>query len=84
MCLGVPVNGSNHTCTAGAGSLVLEFGLLSRLVGDPTFEMRARKAVKVLWDRRHPVTGLVGMPKNVQMNGDNNYGVKSRPYANYR
>lgn len=58
--MGVPVNGSNYTCTAGAGSLVLEFGLLSRLVGDPTFEMRARKAVKVLWDRRHPVTGLVG------------------------
>ena len=58
--MGVPINGSNSTCTAGAGSLVLEFGLLSRLVGDPTFEMRARKAVKVLWDRRHPVTGLVG------------------------
>lgn len=70
MCLGVPVNGSNHTCTAGAGSLVLEFGLLSRLVGDPTFEMRARKAVKVLWDRRHPVTGLVGKQKPVV------YGIK--------
>jgi len=59
--VGVPVNGSTHTCTAGAGSLVLEFGLLSRLVGDPVFEMKARRAVKVLWDHRDPVTGLVGM-----------------------
>ncbi|XP_065909558.1 ER degradation-enhancing alpha-mannosidase-like protein 1 isoform X2 [Dysidea avara] len=66
LCMGVPVNGSTHTCTAGAGSLVLEFGLLSRLVGDPVFEMKARRAVKVLWDHRDPVTGLVGNTLDIQ------------------
>lgn len=38
----------------------VEFTLLSRLVGDPTYENLARRAVRALWDKRHPVTGLVG------------------------
>ena len=38
----------------------MEFGLLSRLLGDPVYENLARKAVRVLWDHRHPKTGLVG------------------------
>ena len=38
----------------------MEFTLLSRLVGDPTYENLARRAVRALWDKRHPVTGLVG------------------------
>jgi mannosidase alpha-like ER degradation enhancer 1 len=29
-----------NTCTAGAGTLILEFGMLSRLTGDPRFEVR--------------------------------------------
>jgi mannosidase alpha-like ER degradation enhancer 1 len=32
-----------ETCTAGAGSLLLEMGTLSRLTGDPSFEVAARK-----------------------------------------
>lgn len=61
MCRGVPDDGVSETCTAGAGTLSVEFTLLSRLVGDPTYENLARRAVRALWDRRHPVTGLVGV-----------------------
>ena len=60
LCDGVPANGALETCTAGAGTLTVEFGVLSRLLGDPVYENLARKAVRVLWDHRHPHTGLLG------------------------
>ncbi|XP_078677901.1 ER degradation-enhancing alpha-mannosidase-like protein 1 isoform X1 [Branchiostoma floridae x Branchiostoma belcheri] len=63
---GLPSNPRNDTCTAGAGSLLLEFGLLSRLVGDPVYESIARRAVKALWRYRHASTGLVGNTINIQ------------------
>lgn len=37
---------------AEAGSLTLEWGLLSRLTGDPRFETAARRSVDALWRRR--------------------------------
>ncbi|WVQ80984.1 hypothetical protein IAT38_003091 [Cryptococcus sp. DSM 104549] len=43
---------SIETCTAGAGSLLLEFGVLSRLTGDPRYEAVAHKAFLALWNRR--------------------------------
>ena len=51
---------SPETCTAGAGSLVLEMGLLSRLLGDPSYEQHARKASRTLWQLRSKTTGLPG------------------------
>lgn len=33
-----------ETCSAGAGSLILEFATLSRLTGDPRFESAASRA----------------------------------------
>ena len=48
-----------ETCTAGAGSLVLEFTTLSRLTGDTRFETLAKKAFWAVWSRRS-ITGLVG------------------------
>ncbi|TFK55771.1 alpha-mannosidase [Heliocybe sulcata] len=48
-----------ETCTAGAGSLILEFGTLSRLTGDDRFEKAAYKAFFALWNRRSDI-GLVG------------------------
>jgi mannosidase alpha-like ER degradation enhancer 1 len=66
LCTGVPENGSIETCTAGAGTLSVEFTLLSRLIGDPTYENLARRAIRALWDRRHPSTGLVGNVINIQ------------------
>ena len=41
-----------ETCTSGAGSLLLEFGLLSRLTGDPRFEKVARRAFFSIYSRR--------------------------------
>lgn len=59
--LGVPNDTITHTATAGAGSLLLEFGALSRLIGDPTFENAARRAVDAIWARRNSKTGLIGI-----------------------
>ncbi|NWT38325.1 ER degradation-enhancing alpha-mannosidase-like protein 1 isoform X1 [Rissa tridactyla] len=63
---GVPPDSNNETCTAGAGSLLVEFGILSRLLGDSTFEWVARRAVKALWNLRSNNTGLLGNVVNIQ------------------
>ncbi|KAG0045884.1 alpha mannosidase-like protein [Gryganskiella cystojenkinii] len=55
---------SSETCVAGAGSLLLEFGVLSRLTGDPSFEDAAKKALFELWSRRSHI-GLVGNTINI-------------------
>ncbi|KAI0126531.1 glycoside hydrolase family 47 protein [Xylariales sp. AK1849] len=48
-----------ETCSAGAGSLVLEFTVLSRLMGDPRFEQAAKRAFWAVWSRRSNI-GLIG------------------------
>ncbi|KAF2093699.1 seven-hairpin glycosidase, partial [Rhizodiscina lignyota] len=48
-----------ETCSAGAGSLILEFTTLSRLTGDSRFEQVAKEAFWAVWHRRSTV-GLVG------------------------
>lgn len=63
---GVPSDVSTHTCTAGAGSLLLEFGMLSRLLKDPVYEGVARRAVRALWNLRANNTGLLGNVIDVQ------------------
>lgn len=63
---GVPPDSINETCTAGAGSLLVEFGILSRLIGDSTFEWVARRAVRALWKLRSNETGLLGNVVNIQ------------------
>ncbi|KAJ3081811.1 ER degradation-enhancing alpha-mannosidase-like protein 1, partial [Quaeritorhiza haematococci] len=55
----------NSTCTAGGGTLVLEFGVLSRLTGDDTYERLAKKALFQLWDMRSSL-GLVGNTLDMQ------------------
>ncbi|KAG1668346.1 ER degradation-enhancing alpha-mannosidase-like protein 1 [Nymphon striatum] len=57
---GVPENYSTHTCTAGVGSTLLEFGILSRLLDDPIYENVARSSIKALWKYRSAETGLFG------------------------
>lgn len=52
------------TGTAGAGSLILEFGTLSRLTGDDRFEKAAYKAFFALWNQRSDI-GLVGNTVNI-------------------
>lgn len=48
-----------ETCSAGAGSLVLEFTTLSRLTGDSRYEQAAKRAFWAVWERRTPLD-LIG------------------------
>lgn len=48
-----------ETCSAGAGSLILEFTVLSRLSGDVRFEVAAKRAFWEVWNRRSQL-GLIG------------------------
>ena len=57
---GIPNDCSELTCTAGVGTLMLEFGILGKLIGDPRFELVARKALNSLWRFRSNSTGLFG------------------------
>ncbi len=54
------------TCTACAGTLLLEFATLSRLTGEPVYEEKARQALDVLWDQRNRASDLVGTVINVE------------------
>ena len=61
---GVPLGETLNTCSAGGGSLILEFATLSRLSGDNSFERVAKRAFYAIWSRRTPL-GLVGNTINV-------------------
>eukprot|EP00249_Psilotum_nudum_P018218 c26697_g1_i1 orf=127-2067(+) len=61
---GVSDDESKVTSTAGGGTLILEFGVLSRLTKNPVFETVARNAVRGLWAQRSQL-GLVGAHINV-------------------
>ena len=56
----MPIDGVTETCTAGAGTLLIEFGILSRLIKDPIYESYARKTLKSLWELKNKDTGLLG------------------------
>ena len=62
---GVSQSESPVTCTAAAGTLVLEFGMLSRLTGDERFEAAAKRAVMATWQRRSE-TDLLGAHVNLR------------------
>ncbi|ENN80946.1 hypothetical protein YQE_02651, partial [Dendroctonus ponderosae] len=54
-----------ETCTACAGSMILEMAALSRLTGEPIFEAKAQKAMDELWKLRHRSSDLMGTVLNV-------------------
>ena len=56
---GVPQGETTEACTAAAGSLSLEFGMLSILTENATYGLKARSALKALFDLRSKL-GLVG------------------------
>ena len=56
-----------ETCTACAGTMILEFAALSRLSGEPVFEEKASQAMDVLWAARHRMSNLVGNVLNIQV-----------------
>uniref|UniRef100_A0A665X1U6 alpha-1,2-Mannosidase n=1 Tax=Echeneis naucrates TaxID=173247 RepID=A0A665X1U6_ECHNA len=59
----------SDTCTACAGTMILEFAALSRMSGESVFEKHARKAMDVLWERRQKGSDLVGTVINIH-NGE--------------
>lgn len=61
---GVEKTESKETCTAAAGTLHIEFAMLSMLTGDMRFEIVARKAVKKIWSKRSSLD-LVGSNLNI-------------------
>lgn len=56
---------SRETCTACAGTMLLEFAALSRLSGEPVFEMKAHSAMDALWKIRHRGSDLMGKILNI-------------------
>ncbi|KAG2465321.1 EDEM3 protein, partial [Polypterus senegalus] len=59
----------SDTCTACAGTMILEFAALSRMLGEAVFEEHARRALDVLWEKRQRGSDLVGTVINIH-NGD--------------
>ncbi|XP_037037470.1 ER degradation-enhancing alpha-mannosidase-like protein 3 [Bradysia coprophila] len=60
---------SRETCTACAGTILLEFAALSRLSGEPIFERKAHASMDALWKLRNRGSDLMGTVLNVH-NGD--------------
>uniref|UniRef100_A0A6A7G4Y3 alpha-1,2-Mannosidase n=1 Tax=Hirondellea gigas TaxID=1518452 RepID=A0A6A7G4Y3_9CRUS len=56
---------SRDTCTACAGTMILEFASLSRLTGHSIYEDKARQTMDYLWQQRHRGSDLVGTILNV-------------------
>lgn len=56
----------NETCTAGAGSLLLELGILARLAKNIRYDNVARASSYALWERRNTNTDLLGNVINIQ------------------
>ncbi|KAK4877426.1 hypothetical protein RN001_009932 [Aquatica leii] len=56
---------ARETCTACAGSVILEMAALSRLTGEPIFEQKAHKSMDELWKMRHRSSDLMGTVLNV-------------------
>ncbi|XP_060850519.1 ER degradation-enhancing alpha-mannosidase-like protein 3 [Rhopalosiphum padi] len=54
-----------ETCTACAGSMILELAALSRLSGIPIFEEKAHRSMDSLWSLRHRSSNLMGTVLNV-------------------
>ncbi|KAI6238777.1 Alpha-1,2-Mannosidase [Aphelenchoides fujianensis] len=55
----------SDTCTACAGTIILEWAALSRLSGNPVYEEKARKAMDFLWNQRNHGSNLMGTVLNV-------------------
>ena len=62
---GVPEGETPEACTSAAGSLSLEFGLLSAITGDPKYGVSARNALRSIFELRSSID-LVGRHINVR------------------
>lgn len=75
------------TCTACAGTLLLEFVLLSRLSGEKVFEEKVMKTMDYLWNKRNRISDLVGTVISVHdgewLNKDSSIGAGIDSYYEY-
>ena len=74
------------TSTACAGTLSLEFGLLSRLTGDPTFRLAALRSARGVWSRRsrlHLVGGHVDVQSGNWVHKDAGIGTSIDSFYEY-
>lgn len=63
---GVRTGEVTETNVAAVGSFILEFGVLSRLTGDPKYEDAAKGAIRAMWSLRGRKTNLLGNTLDVQ------------------
>ena len=63
---GVPEGETSEACTAAAGSLSLEFGMLSVLTKDARFARASREALRRLYELRSPNFNLFGRHLDVK------------------
>lgn len=61
------------TPLAGAGSLLLEFGQLSVLTGDPKYAIKAHVALVAMWNQRNYRTGLPAHTIDLRFGNWTNY-----------
>ena len=59
------VGHETDTCTACAGTMIMEFAALSRLTGKGIYEAKAHKAMEALWRHRSRHSDLVGTTINI-------------------
>eukprot|EP01114_Cavostelium_apophysatum_P013152 TRINITY_DN3122_c0_g1_i2.p1 TRINITY_DN3122_c0_g1~~TRINITY_DN3122_c0_g1_i2.p1 ORF type:complete len:632 (-),score=103.87 TRINITY_DN3122_c0_g1_i2:570-2465(-) len=62
---GVLPKETTEQCTAGVGTLIFEFEMLSKLTGDPIFAELAENAMKKMWNLRSPL-GLLGNTLDIE------------------
>lgn len=63
--IGTPRRVETDTCTACAGTMILEFATLSRLTGNSIYEEKAARAMSYIWKQRNRFSDLVGTVINV-------------------
>jgi mannosidase alpha-like ER degradation enhancer 2 len=74
------------TCPAGAGSLVLEFGLLSQLTGNCTYLRAAKNALTGVWKHRsaHNLVGtIIDIFSGAWLNNEANIGASIDSFYEY-
>lgn len=72
---------ATETCSAGAGSLILEFAVLSHLTGNDRYERVAKRAFWAVWSRRSDID-LIGSSIEANSGAWTSYmtGVLHLPY----
>ncbi|XP_028966667.1 ER degradation-enhancing alpha-mannosidase-like protein 3 [Galendromus occidentalis] len=74
---------TTETCTACAGTMLLEFAALSRLSGEPIFEAKARKAMDYLWLSSDLVGTVINVNSGDWIRRDSGVGAGIDSYYEY-